>query len=638
MTIHEILLKYFGHAHFRPLQEEIILSVLQQNDTLALLPTGGGKSVCFQVPALAMEGLCIVISPLIALMKDQVENLLKKDIKAVAISSAMTAREIDIALDNCIYGDYKFLYMSPERLKNELFLERLKKMKVSLLAIDEAHCISQWGYDFRPSYLNIADIREKLTDVPIIALTATATPEVIEDVQAKLLFKKGKVFKKSFVRENVAYIVLYEEDKLKKLLRIATKQKGCGVVYVRNRKKTKDIAYFLNQNNISADYYHAGLPSKERAAKQDAWIKNKTRIIVATNAFGMGIDKPDVRFVVHMDLPDSLEAYFQEAGRGGRDEKKAFAILLYSNSDRLELKDNIVRAFPSIDEIKQVYNALGNYFQIPIGNGEGLVFDFDIQKFSDVFNLNILTVYNSLNFLERQEYISITESFYQPSRINFIVNKEDLYKFQIANKSYDSFIKFLLRSHGGLFETYIKISESQIAAKTKLEKSKVVKVFQMLHQYRILDYIPQSTFPKITYTTFRVDTRNFHLSKQVYSERKSKALENMNHVIRYATEKQCRNILLLEYFGEKTAEKCRNCDVCLDIENQSVSEDSFFTINEKIKILLQQNPLSLNELIGLVKNHSENQVLKVVQWQQENELLKLNQENKLIWINNEQIR
>lgn len=423
MNIHNILAKYWGYHSFRPLQEEIITSVLQGNDTLALLPTGGGKSVCFQVPALVQEGVCIVISPLIALMKDQVDNLQKKGISAIAITSAMHKREIDIAFDNCVYGNIKFLYLSPERLITPIAQARIQKMKVSLIAVDEAHCISQWGYDFRPSYLEIAKLRELQPKVPVLALTATATPEVVKDIQEKLRFKKANVLQKSFERKNLAYVVIGEEDKLSRLLKVVNNVGGTGVVYVRNRKKTQEVAAFLQKNKIPADFYHAGLTPGERSQKQDSWIKNKTRVIVATNAFGMGIDKPDVRFVVHLDLPDSLEAYFQEAGRAGRDEGKAYAVMLYNEADINDLKSNVEMSFPSVEEIRQTYQALANYYQLAVGSGEGAAFDFDISELCRNYKLEPVTVFNSIRFLEKEGYISATEAVYQPSRINFTLNK-----------------------------------------------------------------------------------------------------------------------------------------------------------------------------------------------------------------------
>ena len=480
-VIHEILEKYWGYRSFRPSQEEIINSVLNGTDALALLPTGGGKSICFQVPGLAMDGICVVVSPLIALMKDQVENLTKKGIKAIAITSAMHKREIDIALDNCVHGNVKFLYLSPERLETEIVKVRLQKMNVNLIAIDESHCISQWGYDFRPSYLKIELLREILPKVPFLALTATATKEVVVDIQEKLRFKKKNVIQQSFERKNIAYILLNEEDKLARLLKIAQKVSGSGIVYVRNRKKTQDIANYLRSNKISADFYHAGLDSKTRDIKQSEWVNNKTRVIVCTNAFGMGIDKPDVRFVVHIDLPDSLEAYFQEAGRAGRDEQKAFAILLYNNGDKIELNRNVENSFPEMDAIRQTYQALANYYQIPSGSGLGTTFSFDISAFCDNYKLQAITVFNSLKFIEREGYILLSDAFFQAARLKLEVSRDDLYKFQISNPAFDVFIKLLLRNYAGLFDNFEKINEYDLAKKLKLKQNEVIKKLNLRH-------------------------------------------------------------------------------------------------------------------------------------------------------------
>src|SRR6195952_4455254 len=410
MTIHQILKQYWNHDAFRPMQEEIITSVLLGNDTLALLPTGGGKSVCFQIPAMAKEGICIVVSPLIALMKDQVENLKVKGIEAVSIVSGMSKREIDVALDNCVYGAVKFLYLSPERLLSELVQERIRYMKVNLIAVDEAHCISQWGYDFRPPYLHIADLRDIHPEVPILALTATATADVRDDIQEKLLFKQTNVFTKSFERKNISYVVQHQENKIQRLLDVVKGVKGTGIVYVRSRKETFEISQILNQHGYSADYYHAGLPAEQRSAKQEAWKTSQTRIIVATNAFGMGIDKPDVRFVIHKDLPESLEAYYQEAGRAGRDEQKAYAVLLYNYADRLKQEKKFELNFPSVAEIKQVYHALGNYYQLVYEAGEGLSFDLDLGDFCSRFKLDVIKTINALKFLEQDEYLAFNES------------------------------------------------------------------------------------------------------------------------------------------------------------------------------------------------------------------------------------
>src|SRR6201996_9595494 len=468
MTIQEILKTYWNHDSFRPMQEDIIQSVLLGHDTLALLPTGGGKSVCFQVPALAKEGICIVVSPLIALMKDQVENLKEKGIEAVAIVSGMSKREVDLALDNCIYSPVKFLYLSPERLLSELVRERIRYMKVNLIAVDEAHCISQWGYDFRPPYLHIADLRDIHPEVPVLALTATATEDVREDIQQKLRFKNGVIYKKSFARKSISYVVQNEENKFRKLLDIARGVKGSGIVYVRSRKECAEIAKFYNDNGIRADYYHAGLTPDERSKKQESWKTNQTRIMVATNAFGMGIDKPDVRFVIHKDLPESLEAYYQEAGRAGRDEQKAYAVLLYNQSDRFKLERKFELAFPTIDEIKKVYHNLGNYFQLAYDAGGGISFDLDIGDFCSRYKLDPIKTLNALKFLEQDEYLAFSESVFLPSRFRFEVFNEQLYNFQIQNPGWDPFIKTLLRSYGGAFENYVRLKEFDVSRRGNL--------------------------------------------------------------------------------------------------------------------------------------------------------------------------
>src|SRR6202000_1155532 len=433
MTLHEILKQYWNHDAFRPMQEEIIKSVLLGQYLLALLPAGGGKSVCFQVPALAKEGRCIVVSPLIALMKDQVENLKEKGIEAIAITSGMGKREVDIALDNCIYGNIKFLYLSPERLLSDLVRERIKYMKVNLIAVDEAHCISQWGYDFRPPYLHISELRELHPDVPVLALTATATHEVAEDIRQKLLFKQANTYRQSFERKNISYVVQHEDNKFRKLLDVAKGVKGSGIVYVRSRKETAEIANFYNENGFKADFYHAGLTMEQRSQRQEDWKANRTRIIVATNAFGMGIDKSDVRFVIHKDMPESLEAYYQEAGRAGRDEQKAYAVLLYNYPDRLKQEKMFILNFPTVDEIKLVYHYLANYYQLAYGAGEGLSFDLDLGDFCSRFKLDPRKTLNALNFLDQDNYLAFNDSVFLPSRFRFEIQNEELYNFQIQN-------------------------------------------------------------------------------------------------------------------------------------------------------------------------------------------------------------
>ncbi|MCE3279120.1 MAG: recombinase RecQ [Bacteroidetes bacterium] len=629
-AIHDILEKNWGFKTFRPLQEEIIQSVLNGNDTLALLPTGGGKSICFQVPALAKDGICIVVSPLIALMKDQVQNLTKKDIKAIAITSAMHKREIDIALDNCVHGNIKFLYLSPERLETEIVKVRLQKMKVNLIAIDESHCISQWGYDFRPSYLKLIELRELLPGIPMLALTATATPEVVKDIQLKLGFKKENLLQKSFERKNIVYVVLAEEDKLSRLVKIVNSVKGTGVVYVRNRKKTQEIASYLAGHKISADFYHAGLDAKTRDLKQSNWIQNKTRIIVCTNAFGMGIDKPDVRFVVHIDLPDSLEAYFQEAGRGGRDEKKAFAILLYNAGDKIELERNVETSFPTLEEIRQTYQAVANFYQIPTGSAEGVTYDFNISALCETYKLHAITVYNSLKFIEREGYISLTESVFQPSRIKLDMNREDLYKFQISNPKFDVFIKLLLRSYSGLFDSFVKINEFELAKKTNTTKDEIVKKLNYLQQIKVLTYAIQTELPQLTFLKPRVDAKDLSLSKENFSMLKKRAIERMESVLNYTeSTHKCRSQLLLSYFGENNSDRCNHCDVCLEENKTVLHTDEFENISAQIRQLLAVHPLDLKHLVDSISGSHENKVIHAIQLMIDNDQLKYDDENLL---------
>jgi ATP-dependent DNA helicase RecQ len=612
------------------MQEEIIQSVLDGNDTLALLPTGGGKSVCFQVPALVREGICIVVSPLIALMKDQVDNLQKKGIAAIAITSAMHKREIDIALDNCVYGQIKFLYLSPERLGSDIVQARLKKMKVSLIAVDEAHCISQWGYDFRPSYLKIALLRDLLPKVPVLALTATATKEVVIDIQAQLRFKKENVLQKSFERRNLAYVVINEEDKQGRLMKVVKNVGGTGVIYVRNRRRTQDIAIILQNQKITADFYHAGLLPGERAQKQDNWIKNRTRVIVATNAFGMGIDKPDVRFVAHLDLPDSLEAYFQEAGRAGRDENKAYAVMLYNDADVQELRKNVELSFPSLEEIRQTYQALANYYQLAIGAGQNNAYDFDISEFCNRYNLQPTTVFNSIKFLEKEGYIIATEALYQPSRVHVLVNNEELYKFQVANMSYDPFIKLLLRSYGGMFDNYVKINESDIARRGKIGRNRVIDLLQKLQQAEILSYLPQTNLPQIIFTVPRLDAKTLHISKEHLAERKAIAVKRMEWMIDYVTSRhRCRSQLLLAYFGETDTYRCGVCDVCLERNKLELTDLDFDSISRQVQLLLGVHSLPLHELINNIQGYKEDKCIKVIQWLLDNGRLEYDKEEKV---------
>jgi ATP-dependent DNA helicase RecQ len=612
MTIQEILKTYWNHDAFRPMQEDIIQSVLLGYDTLALLPTGGGKSVCFQVPAMAKEGICIVVSPLIALMKDQVENLKQKGIEAIAITAGMSKREIDMALDACVYNNVKFLYLSPERLLSELVQERIKYMQVCLFAVDEAHCISQWGYDFRPAYLHIADLREIHPEVPVLALTATATAEVRQDIQDKLQFKDARVFQKSFERKNLSYVVQNEENKFKKLLDVVKGVKGSGIVYVRSRRECAEIAKFYLDNGIRADFYHAGLTPDERSKKQESWKGNATRIMVATNAFGMGIDKPDVRFVIHKDPPESLEAYYQEAGRGGRDEKKAYAVLLYNSSDHTRQEKIFELSFPSVDEIKAVYHHLGSLYSVAYGAGEGLSFDLDVGAFCAKYKLDVVKTLNALKFLEQSEYLAFSESVFLPSRFRFEVRHDELYNFQIQNAGWDAFVKTLLRSYGGAFENYVRLKEFDVARRANLSVQQVIEGLKQLQQLNVLTYLPQNDQPQVTYLRPRQQNKELYIDKRYIEQRKAIYLKKMEAVFAYCTKKRCRSQQLLAYFDEPNAEKCGVCDVCLEEKRRQSAVDVTDDITNEVVQLLTTESLDIGSLISSMKTGTEKERLDTV--------------------------
>lgn len=574
---------------------------MQDKDTLALMPTGGGKSITFQVPALARDGICLVVTPLISLMQDQVDNLKARNIRAVAIHSGLTKFELDIALDNCIYGDYKFLYLSPERLSTDIFLKRLENMKVNLIAVDEAHCISQWGYDFRPSYLQIAKIREYLPGIPVLALTATATPTVADDIQEKLLFRERNTIRQTFERKNLVYLVRKTEDKTAYLLRILNKQKGCGIIYARNRKKTKEIAEYLTGQGVVSQYYHAGLDQKERKARQEEWTKGKVRIMVATNAFGMGIDKPDVRTVIHMDLPESPEAYFQEAGRAGRDGKKAFAVLLYQPADKLSIEKSHQVRFPDIELIRRVYQALGNYFEVVPGSGKNQVFDFDLMDFCMKFSLHSLVVYHALKHLERAGYLELTEDIDLPARIHFRVDRDELYKFQIINEGYDGVIKLLLRVYSGMFSDFVRIDEHSLAAKAKVPVQTITSVLATLNNMGILYYIKPKKTPQVIFTAERLTDKSLIFPKKEYEEQESLTRMRMDTMIHYATEEhRCRSQMLLMYFGEKDPFRCGQCDVCMESENKPLNRYDKDLIAGLIRDAVQSGSLTIQELNAVI--------------------------------------
>lgn len=611
MSIKEILKQYWGYDEFRPLQEEIIQSVLKKEDALALLPTGGGKSICFQVPAMAMEGICIVISPLIALMKDQVENLQKRGINAMAIVTGMGKREIDIALDNCVYGPVKFLYISPERLLSDLVKERIKHMNVNLLAIDEAHCISQWGYDFRPSYLHVADFRAIHPKVPVLALTASATHKVQLDIVEKLGFKSQNIFRKSFERKNLSYSVLKQENKLQKVLDVCSKVNGSGILYVRTRKDSVELAKYLNQHLIPAQYYHAGLNLEERANKQQAWMSNQVKVMVATNAFGMGIDKSDVRFVLHYEIPESLESYYQEAGRAGRDEKKAYAVILFQPRDQIVFEKKFEQNFPTPDEIKKTYHHLCNYLQIPIGSGEEVIYDFNLADFCSKFQLEVLKTISAIKFLEHNEYFVLSENALMSSRLQFIVDGDDLYKFQVENVKFDLFIRSVLRSYGGAFDQFVNIKETEIAKKNNMSKVEVIKYLQELDKLAIISYQKQTDQPLLTFIKPRYKTEDVIIDKKYYEERKSIYQQKMKAMLDFVQQEKCRSLQLLQYFEEGDAQKCGVCDVCL-AEKRSLNRGIQRQQTKDILSALAHQPLILNDLVNSVKKGSEQEKLVII--------------------------
>ena len=628
---HQLLKQYWGYDEFRPLQEEIIQSVANQHDTLALMPTGGGKSITFQVYSLAAEGICLVVTPLIALIKDQVENLRSRNIKALAIYSGMSPREIDIALNNAVYGEYKFLYISPERIASEKFREYLIRMKLNLITVDEAHCISQWGYDFRPTYLKICELRQLFPNVPVLALTATATEKVVEDIQEKLVFRKKNVLQKSFRRDNLIYIVRDKEDKMGYLTNTIKKAKGTGIVYVRNRKKTKEIALLLQSQNIAADFYHAGLATDVRSQKQDRWMSGDCRVIVSTNAFGMGIDKPDVRFVIHLDLPDSLEAYFQEAGRAGRDGLKSVAVLLYNSTDKRRLHKMVTDSFPPMEMIRSVYNSIANFLMIAIGSGKGGIFSFRIEDFSRRFEFQVNAVYHSLKLLERQGYVSYVENVDNYSRIMFIVKRDDLYKIQLKNGELDTFIKLILRSYTGVFTDFINIDEALLSRRLNNTGEQIYEKLKLLAQQKIIEYIPAKKTPVIVFETERIDTARIHITPENYQYRKVKYQTQVDAVIDYASNNQsCRSVTLLNYFGQFRSESCGSCDVCTGDHASGISFADFNRISDKICDVLQREKCSIENLIKLIRE-PEPTILKVSRWLLDNGILKAASNGMLSW-------
>lgn len=626
-----VLVKYWGYPSFRPMQEDIVDSVIAGRDTLALLPTGGGKSVCFQVPAMAMDGVCIVVTPLISLMKDQVLHLKKINISASAIYSGMHPSEVELAYNKAAFGNLKFLYVSPERLMTDAFIEAIKKMKVCLLAIDESHCISQWGYDFRPPYLKIAEIRPYIPNTPVLALTATATPKVVDDIQFRLGFKEKNVFQTSYERKNVTYNVMKAADKYGLMYRLFMKMEtGSGIVYVRSRKRTKVIADWLQSVGISATYYHAGIDAKTRDERQKVWMDGKIKVIVATNAFGMGIDKPDVRLVVHLDLPNSLEAYFQEAGRAGRDLKPSEAFLLVADSDIKQLKDNLHQSYPELERIKAIYDAIGNYLQIPVGAGKGQSYQFDMNEFAKNYNFSLLEVFNSLKLMEREGFFALSEAMNSPSQLMIKASREDLYRFQVEFAEFDTLIKYLLRNYPGILSDFVKIKEEQISHKLGTDVQKIEKTLKKLEAYNFLTYIQRSDKPQIQYLTERQDTRHFALSDEVYKNRKEDAIKRVQAVIDFVNnDDECRSVQLLRYFGEKIKTRCGKCDVC-NIRNQmKINDEEYKNISETILEELKKRIVPLYETPSLAKNYLEEKVLETVRWMLDNGIVEQDENGNL---------
>jgi len=627
----ETLARYWGFTSFRPLQEEIIEAVISGKDAVGLLPTGGGKSVTYQIPPVAGEGLCLVITPLIALMKDQVARLKTLNIKAMAIHSGMAREEVEIALDNVLYGDYRLLYVSPERLQTPLFRARLPRFNFTLVAVDEAHCISQWGYDFRPSYLHIAEIRDMMSEeVPFLALTATATPRVVDDIVSRLKMKNPKVLRTSFRRPNITYVVREVEDKSYYVLRSLKKEQGCGIIYVNSRKRSKEVAELLVANNIKADFYHAGLPQEMRDRKQNAWSTGEIRVIVATNAFGMGIDKADVRFVIHWDCPDSIEAYYQESGRAGRDGKPSFAVLLWSQDEKRKLADSVRIKFPPVERIKDIYDAIGNFYQLPVGSGKNGVHDFDLWKFVTAFRFSVTETYNSLNFLQKEGYLEFTDEINNPSRVHFVVSRDDLYKFQVANEEYDRFIKLLLRTYSGMFSEFVPINEEALASRSGLTREAIYQYLLRLSSQGIIHFIPGKKSPLVIFTEERLDRSHLHISPELYLKVKENYIERVSKITEYADNKtRCRPAFLTAYFGEENG-RCGLCDTCQERNELELSKYEFDIIIEKIKELVGENPMRPEDLEAQMELPQEKSI-KVIRWLLDHEKLVYDNEHKLTW-------
>lgn len=618
----ELLKKYWGYDTFRPLQEDIINSIVQGNDTLALLPTGGGKSICYQIPALLKEGICLVVSPLISLMKDQVQQLHDHGIRAACLVSGTNSTEQEIIFNNCIHGNVKLLYVSPERLQQRVFIEHFRQMKVAMIAVDEAHCISQWGYDFRPCYLEIARLRVYIPTVPIIALTATATPEVVADIQRQLMFRPhSRLFQTSFERSNLAYMVFHEMDKEGRLLRVIRKIGGCGIVYVRNRRRTREMAELLTHNGITAAYYHAGLDPKERDVAQERWMRGEVSVIVATNAFGMGIDKPDVRYVIHMDIPSSIEAYFQEAGRAGRDGRKSYAVMLYNDADLETLQQNFELSFPSRQKISAIYRAICNYYQLPIGSGENCQFDFDLEGLCGTYHINVLELFNATRFLEREGLLLLPEREESESKVYVPIRREELYRFQIDQPKYSDLLLLLLRLYGGLFTDFTPISERLLARRMYMDVEQVTSMLLHMDALKVIIYQPKKKKPQIVFSSPRIDDKDLYLSDRNYKDLKEQANRRKDAMMAYVSaERGCRSNMLLSYFGETSTSTCGVCDLCITKANGAKSDSLRSQILEELK----KQPLRSDELMELLPESDEKKVRRVLQQLVDEEVVRIN--------------
>ena len=610
-SIKEILHKYWGYSEFRPAQEQIISSVLAGRDTLALMPTGGGKSLTYQVPTMARKGVCIVVTPLIALMKDQVDRLRKLGISAVAIHSGMSYSKIDIALDNCVYGDVKFLYIAPERLATETFRLRVQRMNVSLLAVDEAHCISQWGYDFRPSYLRIAEVRKMLPEVPILALTASATDMVTKDIMKHLGFKEEHIIRSSFARPNLSYAVRHTDDKNEQLLRIVNNVTGSGIVYMQSREGCEQVATFLQENGISASYYHAGLPHAEREIRQEEWTSGKTRIVVATNAFGMGIDKADVRFVVHYTMSDSLESYYQEAGRAGRDGKRSYAVMLVASNDSSRISKHFSDEFPPLEQIKLIYEKVCDYVQVAVGDGLYASYIFNIHDFCRREHIHISRVRAALKLLQQNNYLTLTEEVDNPARIIFTTGRDDLYKIRVCQDELDNIIRVILRLYDGVFTEFRSIDEKQIAAISGYTIDKVRELLKRMWQMRIIRYIPANTTPILFFNEERLPTNDLYISPESYTHRLRLTQERFENVLRYiGNEQSCRSVMMQNYFGDTDTTVCGVCDICINKKKEINNKSN--SLEDKVLTLIRKQNLTSRELCRLIK-HDPQEIASAVE-------------------------